>query len=331
MNALLTIKQHINKDNIRLLLETHGAKHIQDTGDSFRSTCPLHKGSNPTAFVWNYTNGLWYCFTDCGCGGDIFDFIADVYDLSVEHEFKTVIQKTAEELHIDITNLELGERTSSLLRENRAWMDFISRRQFKDNPVYDISKIGDQCYLTGYRNFTKETIEFFKGRYSYVFNRIVVPLIDKNGEIIGVSMRRIDETEQSKWLHRPKHVNTRTFLYNQCNVTPDKPLFIVEGAFDVWNLHQMGITNVVATLGAHLTEEQKQIIIEKYIDVVLAYDSDSAGKLATKKGIDMLKYCVNLSILDLGDIHDCGDIPDIETFNSLKITKPYEWLRKYSL
>lgn len=331
MNALQKIKSSITKEIILDLLNRHGAKHITDVGDAYRSTCPLHGGDNPTAFVWNYMNGLWYCWTgDCG-GGDIFDFVADVYDISVEHEFKTVISKAAEELGIDITNLEFGERTSAILRENRAWMDFISRRQFKDNPPYDISKIGEQYYLNTYRNFTKETIDFFQGRYSNVFNRIVVPLIDKHGDTIGVSMRRLNEAEQSKWLHRPKHVNTRTFLYNQNNVTPDKPLFIVEGAFDVWNLHQMGITNVVATLGAHLTEEQKQIIIDQYIDVVLAYDSDSAGKIATKKAIDMLKYCVNLSVLDLGDIHDCGDIPDIETFNSLNIMKPYEWLRKYSL
>jgi DNA primase len=331
MNALLFVKQHITKENIKILLENHGAKQITDYGDSFRSTCPLHGGQNPTSFVWNYMNGLWYCFTDCGTGGDIFDFIADVYDLSVEHEFKTIIQRTAEELHIDISNLELGERTSAILRENRQWLEFISRRQIKDNPPFDISRIGEQFYLNSYRNFTKETIDFFKGRYSNIFNRIVVPLIDRNGEIIGVSMRRINEAEQSKWLHRPKHVNTRTLLYNQCNVTPDKPLFIVEGAFDVWNLHQMGITNVVATLGAHLTEEQKQMIIQQYIDVVLAYDSDMAGKMATKKAIDMLKHCVNLSVLDLGKIHDCGDIPDIDTFNSLKIMKPYEWLRNNSL
>jgi hypothetical protein len=67
MNANSFIKDNLTKEQIQFLLESNGAKHIQDLSGSFRCTCPIHKGDNPTAFTWDYTNGLWFCFTgSCG-------------------------------------------------------------------------------------------------------------------------------------------------------------------------------------------------------------------------------------------------------------------------
>jgi DNA primase len=324
MDAVQTIKQHMTKDIIRRLLEQNNAQHVVDNGDNFRCTCPIHKGDNQTAFTWNYMNGLWYCFTgDCG-GGDIFDFIADIYDLSVEHEFIDVVKKTAEVLSIDISDLEMGQRRDVWIRENRMWLDYMASKHRPKNQAFNLNTLGTLFDLTSYRNFTKDTIDHFRALYSDVYKRIVVPIYDMDNTLVGASLRRTNSEEKIKWLHRPKHINTGQLLYNANNVTGQHAI-IVEGAFDVWNLYQIGVEDAVATFGSHLTEEQRDIIAKRYTDIDLMYDSDKAGQEATAKALGTLRHICNVRVIDLGDIHDPGEVPDRQTFDSLKRLKPYEY------
>lgn len=330
INANQLVKSNVTKDKILYLLESNGATHIQDMGSAFRCTCPLHKGDNPTAFTWDYTNGLWFCFTGSCGGGDIYDFIANIYDMSVEHEFKDVIKKTAEVLGVDIANLELGQRTGNQVRELRAWIEFVSRKNVVLNQTFDLGKLGDVSPLTTFRHYTKETINFFNASYNISMNRIQVPLYNAEGECIGASLRRVNNSEDAKWLHRPKHVNTKHILYNMNNV--EVPLCIlVEGAFDVWSMKQIGIINALGTLGAHLADEQAELIVKNYVDVLTAFDSDKAGRNATRQTIRKLKNNTNLLHLELGDLHDPGEITSLEQFNSLKQINTYSWINKYGM
>jgi DNA primase len=309
------------------LLEKYGASHIHDEGDCLRSTCPLHHGNNPTAFVWKYENKLWYCFTsDCG-GGSIFDFIANVENIDIETRFSDVVRKTAEVLDINIESLEITQTTNDWARDIRQWLSYMSNRVMRENQPFDLSKLGSLYHINAYRDFTKQTIEHFEAKFSSVYNRIVVPLKNKSGIIIGVSMRRTEQNSSPKWLHRPKHIDTGVVLYNLDGVTGDS-VIIVEGVFDVWKLHQIGIKNAAATYGAHLTEEQERIICSMFPTVILSYDTDEAGQKATRKAIKMLKQKCNLYVLDL-DVHDPGELRDIEHFRSIKILKYYEWGEKH--
>ena len=78
MDAVSAIKNVLTKDKIRMILINSGLtiSDLQDDGTMYRCKCPLHGGDNPSSFVWNYTNGLWYCFTGCNRGGDIFDYVS---------------------------------------------------------------------------------------------------------------------------------------------------------------------------------------------------------------------------------------------------------------
>lgn len=327
MNAVNYIKENLTKDLIQELLSKY-CSHISDTGDGFRTNCPIHHGDNPTSFVWNYDNGLWFCHSGSCGGGDIFDFIANIYNLDIETQFKTIVIKTAEELNIDIQGLKMGERASRAIKETRRWIDYMLSKKPKKNLPYDIKKIGKLKPLNSYRNFTKNTIDYFHGSYSELYNRIVVPLYDEQNNTVGVSLRRINSKEQAKWLHIPKHLNTRLIIYNQANIDGNK-ITLVEGAFDVWNLYQIGVKNMGATLGAHITKEQEDIILQNYTDVELMFDKDRAGILATIKAIKQLKDKVNLTIRDLGEYNDPGEIPSKEAFNELEILKPYSYIEKY--
>lgn len=315
MDAVQKIKETIGKEHIKGLLENH-SRNLYDTGEGFRGCCPLHGGDNPTAFFWNYQNGLWYCFTGCNMGGDIFDYIRLLEEIP-EDQFPVIVERVAFLLGIDIEGLEVRERTREAMMSVQEWVDYIRSRTIRDtNRAYDLHQLGDLFALNSYRNFTKETIDFFKACYSRTHNRIVAPLHNESGVCVGASLRRLDSREKIKWLHLPKAINTRHILYNVHNCE-SSTAYVVEGAFDVWNLHQIGVKNSVAVLGSHLTPEQEKILLRHFTDVVLVFDNDKAGLAATQKAINQLKHKINLSILDLGEYKDPGEIEDIQSFSQL--------------
>lgn len=324
MNAVQLIKQNINKEIILNILTHYNTQNIVEDGDSFRSCCSIHKGNNPSAFVWNYTTSLWYCFTGCQCGGDVFSFVAAMEDMSLLHEFKAIVQKTAEVMHLDIANMELGERADAHVRELRSWMKYMSKKN--NVPIqYDMKKLGSLYALNSYRNFTKETLKHFKACYCKEYNRITIPIYNKDGVCIGASMRRVDESEKSKWLHRPKNIEMGEVLYNFNNESEMENAIIMEGPFDVWNIHQSGrfcTHDFLATLGAHLTEAQEEILLSKYTCILLAYDNDKAGKEATKKAIDKLKHKVDLWVL-VYDKHDPGEL---QPEDQVSVSKWFKWM-----
>ncbi len=318
MDAIQKIKESLSKELIHELL---GAN-CYDTGNAFRCACPIHNGSNPTAFVFSYDNFLWFCHSgDCG-GGDIFDFIRATESVPPDR-FEDLVVLTAQKLHIDIENLEVRERPNETLREIRNWISYVSGITITENPTYDLAFLGPRFALTSYRNFTPETIVHFKGCYSQVYNRIAIPLY-QSGNCVGVSLRRLQGLTEAKWLHLPKHVDTRTILYNLDNCTGDK-VYIVEGPFDAWNLYQIGITNVVSTLGSHITSEQERLLVQNFTDICFAFDNDKAGHQTIKKGIEKLKHKANLSVLDLGMFSDPGEIDSMESFSNLIELPYYNW------
>lgn len=306
MDAVQKIKQTISKESIRAILD--GQDGLFDTGEAYRCCCPIHGGDNPTAFVWNYVNGLWYCHTGCSTGGSIFDYVIHKYGLP-EGQFSRAVQLAAELLGVDIQGLEIIDRRDYQLREIREWINYVSSKS-KPQTIreYDINLLGDLYVVNKYRNFTKETIEHFEGCYSQSHNRIVVPIRNEDNKLIGVTMRRLDNAEKAKWIHAPKHADMGSVLYNLVNCKDYNKVYLVEGPFDVWNLYQLGVENVVASLGSNITAKQEDLILKYFSDVCIAYDNDLPGIKATKKVIKKLKDKTNLSVLNLGKYNDPGEI-----------------------
>jgi hypothetical protein len=141
---------------------------------------------------------LWFCFTGSCGGSDIYGFVANIFDMDIENNFKDIVRKTAEILHVDIANLEFGERTNQQAKELRQWIEFVSKKKVIVNPFFDLSKLGETRQLNSYRHFTKDTIEYFNASYNVSMNRIQVPLYNANGECIGASLRRVEESEEHK-------------------------------------------------------------------------------------------------------------------------------------
>ena len=108
MNIVELVQSQMNLDRIADVLNYYGVNRVHNFGSTIRCTCPIHGGDNPTSFVWK-DNGLWFCHTACGRGGDVFNFVAEMENLDVETNFKEVANKVAA-----FTNARIGEEIAKL-------------------------------------------------------------------------------------------------------------------------------------------------------------------------------------------------------------------------
>lgn len=270
-----------------------------------RCACPLHNGNNPTAFVVNPDNNLYYCHTNCG-GGDIFTFVEKIEEVS----FEEAVRLVAKIFNIDITNLTISLHRIDLIKELNKWFAMIRSKQNNTMNTFDINTIGTLYDINSYRNFNRDILTQFGIKYCTENKRIIVP-IHYQEQCVGVSMRRTDNNP-AKWIHQPTDIKTRQLLYNYDNIVKLKPLIIVEGAWDVLNYTQYGYENVVSTFGAHMTNEQMILILQTTYDIILAYDSDKAGIQATNKAIELLHNKVNISIANIPSGKDAGELTQEE-------------------
>lgn len=337
MNAVEFIKENANFLD---LLNHYGAKHINDSGQYIRSACPIHQGNNITAFVYNKSSKLWYCHTACDTGGDIISLVMQMEQLA----FKDAINRIAELLHLDITNMEILEQTTAQQKEIRSWLEYMRRKkEQKTNRVFDITELGYTSLkpIIKYRHFTKQTLEQYEcyladkiivpkpERTFTLTNRLIVPIYH-NFLLIGATCRKLDANAfGSKWTHLPEGFDSGSTLYNIDSVTKHNAIYIVEGPFDVWNMTQLGIDNVVAAFGSHLTSEQIKILQTHTFDLILAFDKDSAGVLATLNVLEQIKSKFNVKVMMWNSDVDPGELT-ANDFITIRYLKPYEFVAEFS-
>lgn len=332
MNAVDFIKDRVDFLD---LLNHYGARQINSVGDYIRCCCPIHGGDNPTAFVYNKNTKLWYCHTGCDTGGSLFDFVMLIEDIS----FVESIAKIAEIFNIDISNMEIAERASQTQREIKQWLEYMRRKKKqKVNRPFDLAELEytDLKQVTSFRHFTGETLEKYQclladqikvRRDEKVYtlkNRLIVPIYQE-GILIGATCRKTkSEDFGAKWTTLPVNIETGIALYNYDSIIKGKPVIVVEGPFDVWNMEQLGFENVVASFGSHLTTDQIKLLQKVTLDLILCYDPDKAGLKATERVLPEVKNKFNTSIMLLPNQKDPGELSEDEISQIRKI-KPHEF------
>ena len=322
MDAVTLINKHID---MLKLLEHYGFERIKTDNRMIRSCCKLHKGDNPSAFVVNTDNNLWYCHTGSCGGGDAYNLIQHIEECN----FTTAVKIASKIFSVDINTLQINERKSEYLNEMQKWILMMRKKTTKKQttpfeikpPLKNILK---------FRSFKQETLDHFNLKFSELFecqksnnetynlrNRLVIPIHDEVGVQIGASLRATKSGDMPKWSHQPINIKTSELLYNYHLVSKSKQIVICEGIFDVWAYHEIGVP-AVCTYGAHLTESQYSLLIKSGADIILSFDGDDAGKNATKKAFDMLKYKANVSFVDFSVGQDPENITREELYDKFK-------------
>ncbi len=288
-------------------------------GTSYMACCPFHNEKTPS-FSVSEKMQHYHCF-GCGESGDVFTFMQKYYNIS----FPESVEKLAAQYGVTI---EKEDTAASKRRQEMLAVNKQAARFFFEN--IRSPKSEGYKYITG-RGLTSETIKTFglgytgtdyHGLYDHlkknnvseqimfdlglvsknekgtVFdkyrNRLMFPIMDTRGNVIGFGGRIIGEGE-------PKYLNSsesQVFLKKNnlygLNVAKEAIqqegyAFLVEGYMDMVSLYQNGIRNVVASLGTALTENQAKLLKRYCKKVILCYDADAAGIKAAVRGIDVLR------------------------------------------
>jgi len=292
------------------------------SGRNLFGLCPFHSEKTPS-FCVSPEKQIYHCF-GCGKGGGVISFIMEIENLSFPDAVHFLAKRVNMEVPDDSEDREIRskrERLISLNREAarffhenlgkpqcRAVAEYIVRRGITASSVrtFGLGAAPDSwdalCEEMQRRGYTKTelldaglAVKSSKGGiYDFFRNRLIFPLIDVRGNVVGFSGRRVtDDESERKFVHTKETIlfNKSRFLFglNLAKKTKLGRLILVEGNVDVITLRQAGFDNAIASLGTSLTEEQARLISNYTREVVIAYDSDAAGIAAAERAIDHLE------------------------------------------
>ena len=299
--------------------------------------CPFHSEKSPSFTVFPETQS-YYCF-GCGAGGDVITFVRNIENLDYPEAVRFLAQRAG------MTVPENGEDDAAARLKARVYeINRLAARWFFDRLVAPEGEAA-RAYLLG-RKLTVQTIRHFglgwapesfnlltdylKGKgftdrelvtagvagqskktgraYDYVRGRVMFPIIDLRGSVIGFGGRVLGD-EKPKYLNSPDtpvfKKTKNLFALNFAKNSKEQRLILVEGNVDVITLHQAGFTNTVATLGTALTDDQARLIAGYAKEVVVAYDSDGAGRKATARAFSFFdELGVKVRVLNIPGAKD---------------------------
>jgi DNA primase len=320
---------------------------LKQQGKRYLGLCPFHQEKSPS-FTVSPELGFYHCF-GCGKSGDIFSFVMGFegvnfpkareilseysgIPLSVPTEASSKVQTKKEAL------LKLNEKVSQYFHSNllsvegKFALEYLRNRGITDSEIR-FFKIG--YALPGFQNLLntvlKESAEVQDAKeigllkesskrknefYDFFRDRIMFPILDKNGNTAGFGGRTIhSESEEAKYINSPASIiyDKGSMFYNlfhaSMSMRKTKVSILVEGYLDVIGLFSKDIQNVVAPLGTGLTEQQVRTL-KNYSDTVLVlFDGDNAGKKAAFRACSIcLKEKMTAKVFLLNDGIDPFDL-----------------------
>ena len=267
---------------------------------------------------------MYYCF-GCGAGGNVFTFVMEYEN----YTFPEAVKFLADRVGVDLPEQEYNEEMkkqqdlkSRILDLNkmaanyfyfqlrqecgRQAMDYLKGRELSDETIKGFglgfaNKYSDDLYLYLKKKGISDellsqsglmNVDEKHGMYDKFWNRVIFPIMDVNGRVIGFGGRVMGDGKP-KYLNSPE---TKVFdksrnLYglNIARTSRKKNLLVCEGYMDVISMHQAGFKNAVASLGTALTTQHASLLKRYTEEVVLTYDSDEAGLKAALRAIPILK------------------------------------------
>ena len=301
---------------------------LKKVGNNFKGLCPFHSEKTPS-FTVSPEKRIYHCF-GCGAGGNVFKFAMETQSIS----FVDAVRQFAESAGVTIPNRDAGNLNDPKYKEREALKktnelavnyfhslfnnaeaglaarDYLKSRHFTGE-VLDKYQIGWAAptwrglvsHFQQKGNLSRDIVlksglviekEDGSNTYDRFRGRVIFPIKDPHGYVIGFGGRSIVEGENPKYLNSPE-----TPLYQKSQVLfgmdvarqairKQDQAILVEGYLDQMRASQYGILNTVATCGTSLTSKQAEMLRNYASSVVLVFDSDNAGRAAADKGFDVL-------------------------------------------
>ena len=299
---------------------------LQKSGRSYKSTCPFHTEKTPSFFVFPERQS-WRCFGACASGGDLFSFLMRIENLEFRDALKRLAQQSGVALpekgarkperdllyQINEAARELFSQTLASPTAGAAARAYLEQRGL-DPETTDAFQLGfspgDGASLKGFlasKGYREEQLALAglvtqgqgNDRYRDLFRRrLMFPIRDAEGRLSGFGGRALDDST-------PKYINSpRSPVFDKSQIlyglhlakagVAEKGIVIVEGYMDAIAAHQHGFSNVVASMGTALTQQQVALLLgllrnaerDGPAQVVMAMDPDMAGQAATLRSLE---------------------------------------------
>lgn len=312
--------------------------HLQKKGSSYFGLCPFHNEKSPS-FSVSRDKQMYYCF-GCGAGGNVITFVMEYENFS----FVEAVQYLAERAGMEIpkqeyspearrqadlkgTLLEIQKKAATYFYyqlkagSGKAGYEYLKNRGLSDDTIRSFglgfaNPYPDDLYRylkkEGYSDEILRESGLVKieerGAYDKFWNRVMFPIMDINNRVIGFGGRVMGDGSP-KYLNSPEtkifDKSRNMYGMNVARRSRKPYLLVCEGYMDVISMHQAGFTNAVASLGTAFTA-QHGLLIKRYVhEVILTYDSDTAGVKAALRAIPMLKEAgLSVKVLNMQPYKD---------------------------
>ena len=303
----------------RLAIEDVVGRYVElkHAGRTLKGRSPWGVDKTPS-FMVSPEKGIWHDFS-AGKGGDIFTFIMEIEGIS----FKEALEKLAHEAGVELKKystegdkkfaekktrakkaLELATKYyQACLIKNRLVCEYVFYKRNLNRETVKEFKIGyspasgtallDALKKRGFKEADLDAAGLLNRFKKDLFkDRMMIPFIDTNGEIIGYTARILKKGEP-KYLNTPETIlfNKSRFIFGLYNakeaIRRSGFVVIVEGNMDVISSHQAGVKEAVATSGTAMTTQHLKILSRLTSDIRLAYDGDEAGVRATERAVEL--------------------------------------------
>lgn len=289
------------------------------SGANLFGLCPFHSEKTPS-FSVNPERQIYHCF-GCGKGGSVVNFIMEIENLSFPDAVRFLARRAGIEVPEDAPDenksrrarmLELNREAALFFYEQfiaptgRPAQEYAEKRAISGAMVRAFglgyapdswNALTDVMEKKGYTRPEMLDAGLVRagksgGVYDYFRNRLMFPVIDVRGSVIGFSGRVLGDGEP-KYLNSPDtlvYSKARSlFALNLAKKSKSGYIILSEGNIDVVSLHQAGFDSAVASLGTSLTSDQARLIARYTNQVVIAYDADEAGQKASQRAIGILQ------------------------------------------
>ena len=308
---------------------------LRRSGANLFGLCPFH-GEKTASFSVSPDKGMYYCF-GCHKGGGVINFLMEIENLSYPDAVRALAQRAG------MTVPEDEQYQSRYRQQERLWALCKEAARYYHAQLYAPAGAAGLAYAQK-RGMTKSILTRFgvgfapdswsglvdamrakgytdqelrdaglvsekNGRiYDRFRNRLMFPIIDVRGNLIGFGGRVMDDSTP-KYHNSPETLifNKRKNLFglNLAKKSKLGYLILVEGYMDAVSLHQYGFDCAVASLGTALTEDHATLLTRYTEEVVLIYDADQAGQDATRRAIPILERAgLRVKVLKVKDAKD---------------------------
>jgi len=289
---------------------------LKRRGSTFKCNCPFHQEKTPS-FTVNEARQIFHCF-GCGAGGDVFRFVMDYEKIDFVTAVKILAERAGVEIVYEGGQPEKSGDKDALYKIHREAAAFYHRLLVEGTEGAEARRYLEERDLpadllkefqVGFapnewdglmkralkKGYTAEQLEAAglvvpserngkTSHYDRFRNRVMFPICDPMGRVIGFSGRIMNKAEKgAKYVNSPETLlfrkNQVLFAFDKARkpIVEARQAIVVEGQIDAMRCHQAGLTNVIASQGTALTENHARLIKRYADEVVLVLDADAAG------------------------------------------------------